>query len=43
MMKRENVFVTSLIHGKLECEYNKDEIVKFIHEEESNSSENKKF
>ncbi len=38
MMKRENVFVTSLIHGKLECEYNKDEIIKFIHEEESNSS-----
>lgn len=38
MMKKENVFVTSLIYGNLECEYNKDEIVKFIHEEESNNS-----
>jgi uncharacterized protein (TIGR02466 family) len=37
MMKKENIFVTSVIHGDLKCEYDKDEIVKFIHEEERNN------
>lgn len=34
MMKKENIFITSLIHGKLSCEYDKDELIDFIHSEE---------
>ena len=36
MMRKEHIFVTSLIYGKLKCEYDKDKLIDYCHDQEAN-------